>query len=137
MAHRTPVTGFAHRLAYLRWLRNRGRVKAETDAEVSAWLGVGLKWLGKWKTRRDAPEGRTEARAVSAALRAIGVELDWLYDGAGDPPEPERWGEWLARVPVEVIPAPKPRRSVKKHIAQKEKAAKGGGRQGKRNGKAG
>jgi hypothetical protein len=66
----------------------------------------------------------------------MGVTQAWLYDGKGEPPEPAQWDGWLARIPVEIVPAKKPRRGVKAHLAAKEKAAKGGGRR-KGNGKAG
>ena len=87
--------GFAERLAYVRWLRSRGRIRPETDTELAASLGVGAKWLGKWKGKSSAPEGRTEATAIAAALSGIGVTLDWLYDGKGSPPEPSAWKGWL------------------------------------------
>ena len=56
----TLEVGFAERLAYVRWLRNRGRLTPESDTELADAWGVGQKWLGKWKTRREAPEGRTD-----------------------------------------------------------------------------
>lgn len=133
MTSAAPVPGFAHRLAYLRWLQNRGRVKPLTDAEVAAWLGVGLKWLGKWKTKREAPEGRTEARAVERALATIDVTIDWLYDGEGAPPEPSQWAEWLRRVPIEVVPATRPRRGAQEHLAKtavKKRGRNGGSKAG-------
>lgn len=85
--------GFRERLAYLRWLRARGRLRAETDAEVATALGVGEKWLTKWKGRADAPEGRTEEAAIKASIGAQPAQ--WLYDGTGPAPEPARWREWL------------------------------------------
>jgi hypothetical protein len=90
------VIGFADRLAYVRWLRARGKRAPETDTEFAANVGVGAKWLGKWKNKPNAPEGRTEAAAISAALAGMGVSLDWLYDGKGSPPEPIAWKRWLA-----------------------------------------
>lgn len=87
--------GFAGRLAYLRWLRTVGREGPETDAELAAALGVGVKWLRKWKRRAEAPEGRTEALAIATALEAMGVTVGWLYDGKGPTPRPKLWREWL------------------------------------------
>lgn len=88
--------GFAGRLAYVRWLRDRGRVKRLTDAEFAAWLGVGQKWLVKWKPLRNPPKGIAEAEKIDGALRSIGSDRKWLYDGVGNPPEPEEWAPWLA-----------------------------------------
>lgn len=89
-------TGFADRLAYVRWLRNRGRLVPETDTEFASSVGVGTKWLTKWKSRPDAPEGRTEMLALEEALKPLGVVTAWLYDGKGQPPEPRLWKDWVA-----------------------------------------
>lgn len=85
--------GFAARLAYVRWLRNRGQLRAETDAELAEATGVGLPWLTKWKARDDAPNDRAITKRFAAGL---GVSDDWLIDGRGDAPEPALWRMWLA-----------------------------------------
>lgn len=87
--------GFPDRLAYLRWLRNLGRVVPEKDGELAKAWGVGLQWLRKWKRRPEAPEGRTEATAIGKALEPMGTTVEWLYDGAGAAPRPDLWREWL------------------------------------------
>jgi hypothetical protein len=111
--------GFLDRLAYLRWLRNRGRTKPETDAELASAWGVGEKWLSKWKLRTDAPEGRSESAAIAKAIGA--GAMSWLYDGVGEAPEPETWAawyaEWLAaqRAPrLKLRPAKEPASAAKK-----------------------
>jgi transcriptional regulator with XRE-family HTH domain len=84
--------GFAERLAYVRWVRSMGRLKPETDAELARAMGVGDKWLAKWKTSARPPEGRSEA----AAIEASGVvSVDWLYDARGEAPRPELWRDWI------------------------------------------
>jgi len=88
--------GFAERLAYLRWLLNRGRTDPITDIQLAERLGVGLKWLGKWKSRDEAPNGRSEALRISEAIKPWGASIDWLYDGKGEAPEPALWRAWLA-----------------------------------------
>jgi hypothetical protein len=79
------------RLAYVRWLRSRGRVKPEGDSELAAATGVGLPWLNKWKNRADAPNDRSITNRFS---RALGVSDAWLIDGDGEPPRPQLWGIW-------------------------------------------
>lgn len=103
-------SGFAARLAYVRWLRNRGRLANETDKELAAALGVTYGWLTKWKIRNDAPPGRDEARAIIAALSPLGVTEDWLFEGQGTPPEASLWKIWLKgpTAPVgDLIPDPR------------------------------
>lgn len=89
--------GFAARLAYLRWVFNAGRTEALKDAEFASRIGVGTKWLGKWKSRADAPPGRAEAQAIEAALRPWGATIAWLYDNDGAPPFPALWQFWHAQ----------------------------------------
>lgn len=90
-------SGFAERLAYWRWLRNEGKLAPETDGKFAAAVGVGPKWLGKWKGSHKAPDGLTEALALSAALADVGGTLDWLYKGTGVPPRPKDWARWYAQ----------------------------------------
>lgn len=92
-------SGFADRLAYVRWLRARGRRAPETDAEFAEAVGVTYGWLSKWKLRPDAPEGRTETGALTRALGPNGVTSDWLFDGKGSAPEPEQWKRWIKELP--------------------------------------
>lgn len=94
-SHLSAVAGFAQRLAYLRWLRSFGRLKPETDREFAVALGVGEKWLSKWKGSEKPPEGRSEAAAIAEALRPSGVTVEWLYDGKGSPPQQVLWSDWL------------------------------------------
>lgn len=86
--------GFAERFAYVRWLRARGRLSPESDRELAVALGVGESWIRKWKTRADAPEGRSEQKALERALAPLGVTVEWLYDNAGPPPQPSLWETW-------------------------------------------
>lgn len=86
--------GFRERLAFVRWLRAKGRTALESDAELAVALGVGYKWLQKWKTRAEAPEGRTEHDAIAKALKPLGVPVRWLYDGSGAQPWPDLWAYW-------------------------------------------
>jgi hypothetical protein len=88
------LEGFAGRVAYLRWLLSRGRIAPLTDKALADWLGVTEKWFGKWKTKRRAPEGRTESLAIDAALSRLGTSTHWLYDAKEDPPRPELWAVW-------------------------------------------
>jgi hypothetical protein len=90
--------GFAGRLAYVRWLLDRGRVMRLTDAEFAAWLGVGVKWLGKWKARTSAPKGMDEAEAIEVALGQHGWSRAWLYKGTGGAPVPDQWRGWLTEL---------------------------------------
>lgn len=90
-------SGFAERLAYVRWLRSRGRIAPESDRELAQALGVGEQWLRKWKSRPDAPDGRKEAQAIAGALAPLGVTIAWLYDEQGPPPEPALWAVWSGR----------------------------------------
>ena len=97
--------GFAHRLAYIRWLLSRGRINPASDKELATALGVGYKWIGKWKVLAESPEGRTELAAITKALVPMGVSADWLYDGKG--PVPRLWPEWIAAESVaQPIPLP-------------------------------
>lgn len=86
-------TGFDDRLAYLRWLRSAGRPKAETDDELAVALGVGKKWLDKWKRRSDSPDGRDEEKSIRQSLGDAVTR--WLYDDEGDPPKPDLWKVWI------------------------------------------
>jgi transcriptional regulator with XRE-family HTH domain len=88
------------RLAYVRWLRGRGRLAVETDRELAHALGVTYGWLAKWKIRPDAPDGRTETRAIAQALAPMGVTDTWLFDGEGTPPEPKLWTVWSGQTAV-------------------------------------
>lgn len=88
--------GFRERLAYLRWLRNRGRVRAETDAQFATALGLERGWVEKWKRRSDAPPGHKERRALETMLTPLDSSTDWLYEGSGHPPERAQWQLWLA-----------------------------------------
>jgi len=81
------------RLAYVRWLRARGRASAETDRELATATGVGYPWLQKWKTRPDAPDSREQGRKLCEGL---GIDGAWLLDNKGAAPEPELWQHWLA-----------------------------------------
>lgn len=99
--------GFADRLAYVRWLRARGRLRPETDGELADVWGVGEKWLWKWKKSAVAPEGRTEERAIA---EAVGEPVTrWLYDGTGPAPRVELWREWLVARSLEAVRATNPR----------------------------
>lgn len=89
------MAGFAGRLAYLRWIRSVGRPRQESDREFAKALGVGEKWLAKWKGSEKAPEGRTEAAAIERALGGLALVM-WLYDGKGRPPRPELWEAWTS-----------------------------------------
>lgn len=90
-----PDIGFRDRLAYVRWLRARGKTKMERDTELAEGLGVGYEWLKKWGRRAEAPQGRREYDAIRRALTPIGVSVDWLYDGIGETPHPELWAFWV------------------------------------------
>lgn len=90
-----PDSGFGERLAYVRWLRIGPDGERETDEQFAAALGVGVKWLGKWKYSEPPPKGLVEAQAIEKALRGMGVTLDWLYGGTGPPPSPRKWADWL------------------------------------------
>jgi hypothetical protein len=90
-----PEIGFRDRLAYVRWLRARGKTRMEKDTELAEGLGVGYEWLKKWGRRAEAPEGRTQYEAIRRALEPIGVAVDWLYDGVGETPHPELWAFWV------------------------------------------
>lgn len=94
MTPKASEVGFAHRLAYVRWLRDRGRVVREADRQFAIAMGVGEKWYIKWKQRDHAPEGRTEFEAFAAGLATMGVSAAWLYDGKGATPEPKLWDAW-------------------------------------------
>lgn len=86
-------TGFNTRLAYLRWLRARGRAAPETDRELAAAAGVGYPWFQKWKTRTDAPDSRELGRKL---CRGLDADEAWLLDGIGAPPEPGLWKVWTS-----------------------------------------
>jgi hypothetical protein len=90
---RVPDGGFAERLAYVRWVRTARLRRYENDRQLAAALGVGEKWLGKWKDSSRPPEGRSEAAAIEAVLGRESTA--WLYDGVGAPPNPELWQAWL------------------------------------------
>lgn len=122
----TAKYGFADRLAYIRWLRSRGRRAAETDREFAAAIGVTYGWFTKWKVRLDAPPGRTEARAILAALRPSGVTEEWLFDAKGKPPEHELWDVWV-KGPVVVAGAllPDPRQQAKERSESQGRPASG------------
>jgi transcriptional regulator with XRE-family HTH domain len=90
---RLPDGGFAERLAYVRWVRQARLRRYENDRQLAAALGVGEKWLGKWKDSTRAPEGRSEAAAIEAVLGREATA--WLYDGVGEPPNRELWHAWL------------------------------------------
>jgi hypothetical protein len=85
--------GFSERLAYVRWVRQARLRRYENDRQLAVALGVGEKWLGKWKDSAKPPEGRSEAAAIEAVLGR--ATTAWLYDGVGEPPNPELWNAWL------------------------------------------
>lgn len=90
---KTEAPNFAERLAYVRWLRDRGRQRPESERELAGRADVGYAWLQKWKRSDTAPAERT---LTARLVNALKVEARWLLDGDGDAPEPERWKEWLA-----------------------------------------
>lgn len=83
-------SSFSERLAYARWVR----VVDESDKALAARAKVTAVWLGKWKVRADAPQGRKEGPRLA---RALGVSEEWLLDGEGDPPDVELWNDWLLK----------------------------------------
>lgn len=87
-------TGFSRRLAYIRWLRARGRPAPETDKELAESTGVGVPWLQKWKSRPDAPDTRSIAHTFVRGLGLTPAQGIWLLDGTGEPPEPPMWKGW-------------------------------------------
>lgn len=97
-------SGFAYRLAYVRWLRQRGRTDFETDRELAGALGVGVPWFAKWKGSPESPDTRSQIRAIVTALAPLGVTEAWLIDGEGPAPEPNLWRWWTAP-PIEHPPA--------------------------------
>lgn len=88
-------TGFHRRLAYVRWLRARGRAAPESDRELADATGVGYPWLNKWKGRKDAPDSHEMRIAFANGLKVDGA---WLFDNKGTPPEPELWSYWNVEV---------------------------------------
>lgn len=84
--------GFRGRLAYVRWLRARGRVQPESDRDLALAVGVTEGWLYKWKDRIDPPDSRKHSDALCAGL---GVDSEWLLYARGTPPEPPMWKAWL------------------------------------------
>lgn len=98
--------GFAERFAFVRFLRAMGRLSPESDRELAAALGVGESWIRKWKTRADAPEGRSEQKAIEKALEPMGVGIEWLYDGVGA--APDFWEPWY-RAHLELQKRPRQR----------------------------
>ena len=127
--------GFKMRLAYVRWLRHAGRHLHESDRQFAEHMGVGEKWVAKWKLRDDPPDGRVEYETMRASLAASGISVDWLYDGVGCAPEPKLWNYWLTRT------APDPARDVDVSDARVARARKGAvarvDRRGKANTRAG
>lgn len=93
----TKLTGFAGRLAYVRWLRARGHRNPESDKELAEATGVGYPWLAKWKSRRDAPDTRSILTTFIRGLGLTHAQGEWLLDGHGEPPEPALWKEWSDR----------------------------------------
>lgn len=87
-------TDFGRRLAYVRWLRARGRPAPESDRELAAATDVGYPWLSKWKSRSDAPDSYEMRERFR---RGLELETSWLFDGQGEPPEPQLWQHWLAQ----------------------------------------
>jgi transcriptional regulator with XRE-family HTH domain len=123
---------FAERLAYVRWLRSRGRPAPETDAELAGALGVTSGWIRKWKLRPDAPEGRTQMAAIEKALHPTGVSVHWLFDNQGTAPEPDQWDRWLearkqpkrARAQLDAVTAEHERQATR--TKPRPRAARGG-----------
>lgn len=97
-------TGFAVRLAYVRWLRARRFRVPETDRQLAKATGVSEAWLYKWKDRHDSPDSRAHAYKLADGL---GVDREWLLDNSGTPPEPKLWNDWMSwrRKPAEELPA--------------------------------
>lgn len=87
--------GFRERLAFVRWLRARGKTALEKDTDLADGLGVGYEWLKKWSKRSDAPPGREQFDILAKSLAPLGVSADWLYSGRGPTPHPELWARWL------------------------------------------
>lgn len=87
--------GFRERLAYVRWLRARGKTAVEKDTELAEELGVGYEWLKKWAKRSDAPPGRDQFETLARTLAPLGVSADWLYTGRGGTPHPDLWARWI------------------------------------------
>jgi hypothetical protein len=74
-----------------------------TDGELADELGVGEKWLGKWKVKAQAPGGRAEEKAIARAIGEDGAK--WLYDGVGSAPDPAAWAIWQAGTVATTIPS--------------------------------
>ena len=96
MAPDNAEIGFRERLAYLRHLRNRGRLRHETDGQTAEGLGVDAGWIDKWKRRHDPPPGHRERNAMEPALEAMGTSTAWLYESEGNPPDVMEWKKWYA-----------------------------------------
>lgn len=112
-------TGFDKRLAYVRWLRARGRPAPESDRELAAATGVGYPWLSKWKSRSDAPDSREQATKL---CQGLGVDAAWLLDNIGMPPEPELWRAWSsAQKPTKTGPPMYDGEPVRRAKEQKKK----------------
>ena len=142
-------SGFAERLAYVRWLRDRGRLKPETDGELATATGVTAGWIAKWKGREDSPNDR---RMSGQFVSGLGVDGGWLLDGAGTPPEPELWQAWSSvarrieaasrtggtREEIDAAAtAPGDLHAVARQPPRKRQAAKGKARRRRRPGRSG
>lgn len=132
----SDTPGYGERIAYVLWLRARGRMEPETDAEVATGAGVGYVWFQKWKRRADAPADRTLTRLLCRYLNPEGLAAfdDWLLDAVGSPPESGLWGIWWGRrlelrgaekrpAPIApIIPRANPRGSAGKPAQKKRRA---------------
>lgn len=116
---KTLQIGFRERLAYLRWLRDCGALTPESDGKLADYLGVGVKWLGKWKRSQKAPNGIAEHEAIETSLREMGVAINWLYKGEGDPPEPDMWARWEKAWRTRVREGPPGKREPRTTAAQR------------------
>lgn len=83
---------FALRFGYARWLRHLLSGEPPGYAEIGRATGLTGQAVSGWSSREEAPTNYKVHRPLAEFL---GVDRDWLIDGAGDAPDSALWTRWL------------------------------------------
>lgn len=94
MADTTEGPGFGDRFAYARWLLHGRKGQAPEQTAVAKAVGRSQPTVAEWYGRTEPPKDYQIHKPLAEYL---GVEKDWLIEGAGRPPEPALWAWWLGR----------------------------------------
>lgn len=130
MTHRAPSGGFAARFGYVQWLYHLEHGAPPTLTAIAAAVGRTQPSITGWLERNEAP---TDFRVHAPLAAFFGIEKAWLVEGAGEPPRPELWADWLRRRELTAELA-KHRKLTPEEQDRARKAAAGTAKKGRRAG---